>query len=354
MSKQAIKYRYAYALAIIIGMLLVLQQYAEHVFQGYDFEFSWLTVSLKVIPGLLLWAAISPWHNRLIKPLANESKKWLNPIAKLLVISLLVALAHRVVSIRLFDGLTYIKTGAIRGFFSQYSMVLLVAGFFSSFLQFWMISGLFFALNYYHKFLEKQRALNQAELSALRMQLQPHFLFNTLNSISSLIDIDRKMAQKMLSQLGFLLRKTLEQGNEPMILLKDELSYVQNYLAIEHIRFQDRLVVTYEVMDELEEVRVPCLILQPIAENAIKHGISNIMDDGKITISCKLLSDIKCVEVVVENSGDRHLKKHTQGYGIGIQNIKKRLEQLYGDAYQFEYGWLDDDCYQTKIIIPVR
>ena len=131
--------------------------------------------------------------------------------------------------------------------------------------------------------------LANAKLTAFRMQLHPHFLFNSLNSVMSLIDMDKLKAKDMLVELSILMRRLLEQDNRHTVLVKDELSFIKSYLELERLRFEDRLKITYKIEDEQYSALVPNLILQPIIENAIKHGFSQSTEACEITIEIKEL-----------------------------------------------------------------
>lgn len=263
-----------------------------------------------------------------------------------------MGVAHRLTSIFIFDFIYYLKSGYYRNPFVINNQTQLLVGWFSSFLQYWIIIALLYAINYYWLYIEKQKELSTAQLNALKKQLQPHFLFNTLNSITSLIDIDGKKAQTMLAQLGFLLRQILEHDSQHFLSLEAELKYIKTYLDIEHTRFQDRMHVDMEVEKTTLNAKVPSLILQPLVENAVKHGISRCADGGTITVTSKLFQNK--LEIAIVNDF-RPLNGSTKqaGYGIGILNIKKRLEQIYGNNFTFDQT-MTNNKYQSKIVIPLE
>ena len=169
----------------------------------------------------------------------------------------------------------------------------------------------------------------EAQLLALRYQLQPHFLFNTLNAISSLIVGDQaKRATQMISRLGDLLRSTLDEPNTHFVSLADELVVVKEYLSIEEIRFGPRLRVVFDVAPESLVVTVPRFVLQPLVENAIRHGIAHLPEGG--TLLLQAMTVIEDVEIRIENDVDAKRHSASGEAGLGLANTKERLSQIYG------------------------
>jgi two-component system LytT family sensor kinase len=180
--------------------------------------------------------------------------------------------------------------------------------------------------------LQLQSSQNEIELKTLRSQLNPHFLFNSLNSIRALIDLEPVKAKQSVTTLSNLLRSSLVLGKNEFITLAEELQIVKSYLELEKIRFEERLEVYWEIDALLNEILVPPFILQTQAENAIKHGISKIVEGGKIVISTKQL-DENWIELIVLNSGELGFQVDT---GIGIENSKRRLDLQYNGNALFE------------------
>ncbi|MDP2876145.1 MAG: histidine kinase [Holophaga sp.] len=173
----------------------------------------------------------------------------------------------------------------------------------------------------------------EAELKALRAQLNPHFLFNSLNSISALTTLDAKRAREMCVLLSDFLRKSLKLGERTTVALSEELDLVRNYLAIEQIRFGSRLAIEWKVDPAVADVEIPTLLLQPLAENAIKHGIAQVMEGGTIGISAALNGEF--VEIHVNNPVDADAEA-PQGLGLGLKQVKQRLLGRYGGRTFFE------------------
>jgi len=178
--------------------------------------------------------------------------------------------------------------------------------------------------------------LAQSQLRALKMQLHPHFLFNTLHSISSLVRDDPAKANGMIARLGDFLRLTLEHSDEQLVTLQEEMQFVRCYLEIEQVRFGDRLAVQYEIEETALSAQVPHLILQPVVENAIQHAIVPSMDLGRITITARRLDDFLRIEVRDTGPGMRTVTGSHTGHGVGLNNVRSRLNRLYGAKCTFE------------------
>lgn len=173
----------------------------------------------------------------------------------------------------------------------------------------------------------------EAELRALKAQINPHFLFNSLHSISSLVTGDPPRARKMCIHLADFLRQSLRVGALDSIPLAKEVALVESYLEVERVRFGDRLRIDLRVSEDCAELAVPPLILQPLVENAVVHGIQQLLDGGSVSISAKCLGER--LRIVVENDCEAR-RKTKPGEGIGLENVRRRLEARYGD-----HAWLN-------------
>ncbi len=175
---------------------------------------------------------------------------------------------------------------------------------------------------------EAEKLARDAELFKLRQQLQPHFLFNSLNSISALAGSQPDKARHMIEQLSDFMRGTLKKEEKQLVALQEEIKYVELYLDIEKVRFGHRLQTTIEISEEAAERMVPALILQPIVENAIKFGLYDTMEE--VLISIKGWVGDKGLEITVSNPFDPHTAQSLPGTGFGLASIKRRLYLLYG------------------------
>lgn len=200
---------------------------------------------------------------------------------------------------------------------------------------------------------ELQSQLIKAQLQALKMQLQPHFLFNTLNSISSLVNKNPVQAQTMIAKLGDFLRMTLEFNKNQMVLLSEELNFLRSYLDIEQTRFSEKLKVIFNVDENAENALVPHLLLQPIVENSVKHGISQMTEGGVIEIIVKTAAD-KLILTVKDNGRGQIQSNVSDGNKqTGLANIKARLRHLYKEGFSFEMKNQNETETVVAIIIPL-
>jgi hypothetical protein len=224
-----------------------------------------------------------------------------------------------------------------------------------------LILSLIFGYDYYRRFQEEQiksselrTQLANSQLQTLKMQLHPHFLFNTLNSISALIHEDARAADKMVARLGDFLRLTLENSGEQEVPLKKEIEFLNRYLEIEGIRFGDRLSVKIDIEPETLSASVPNLILQPIIENAVRHGISRQIEPGLISITARRNGEKLCIQI--ENSGpglNFVAKESNNGKGgIGLSNTRARLFHHYGENHYLNISNAEPNGVQVTLEIP--
>ena len=199
--------------------------------------------------------------------------------------------------------------------------------------------------------LKLQRQLSAAHLRALQMQLEPHFLFNTLNAITTLVELGRqKEAAEMLAHLNAILKSTLQRSTPEKVPLSQELEIVENYLAIEQIRFADRLRIEIKIDPNALDGLVPCFLLQPIVENAIRHGIARCEKDGLIEASAKL--DGRSLNLRVRDTGNSARKDPQNGHGIGLRNTRERLAHFYQEGYAMTAEPLAAGGFEVAISIP--
>jgi len=236
--------------------------------------------------------------------------------------------------------------------------------FHSSLPTYWLILAVWLAATYYRNATKLEAQLSRAQLDALKMQLNPHFLFNTLNSISSLMYQDVEAADAMLARLSELLRITLDRPAEQEIALSEEVDFVRRYLDIERIRFEERLGVTIELGQGTENALVPSLALQPLVENAIHHGIARWTAGGAIAIKAR--RDGEWLRISVRDQvapltrPSATLSPPQRGEGppnhshLGLANTRARLEQLYGSRHTLQYGPIDGGGFDVAIAIPYR
>lgn len=196
---------------------------------------------------------------------------------------------------------------------------------------------------------QAQILAREAELRALKAQVNPHFLYNSLHSISALTTLDPAKAREMCILLGDFLRKTLGLGERSLIPMEEEIALVDSYLSVEKVRFGKRLEMTEQVDPEALQGTVPPLLLQPVVENAVVHGISNLPEGGWIRLSVRRLQDE--IEVVVENKYDSELPPSRRN-GVGLANVRRRLEACYGNRAYMSVGG-DEDRFRVSVTVPL-
>ena len=227
---------------------------------------------------------------------------------------------------------------------------------------FWVVFLLFRGVGYYQRLREKeftairlQTELTNAQLRALRMQLNPHFLFNTMNSISALMRLDVDAADQMLEQMGSMLRMTLDRGDEPLVPLSDEIEFIQMYLAIQQARFCTIVHQYIAIEPEVLDAMVPTMILQPLVENAYIHGVAKTAGEGFLGIEAQ--SQDGQLRICVRNSG-RGLNEKTSGQreriGVGVANVKARLELHYGSYQRFSLQEFADGEVHAVLLLPLE
>jgi two-component system LytT family sensor kinase len=224
------------------------------------------------------------------------------------------------------------------------------------------VVGVCYAIDYYRKYREHEfiasqleAQLAQAQLDSLRMQLHPHFLFNTLNGIVGLVrDNKNEAAVSMLVGLSDLLRHALEHSDEQEVELKDELSFTELYLKIQQMRFSDRLQIDFDIDPSLMNAMVPNLLLQPLLENALRHGIGRSTEAGWIRISAKRENGSLLITVSDNGAGLPSNWQMKTSSGIGLANTAARLQQLYGENHRFDIHNRDKGGVEVEVVIPTR
>jgi len=202
-----------------------------------------------------------------------------------------------------------------------------------------------------------ERQLAEARLDALRRQLDPHFLFNTLNVISSLVERDPRGVRRMISRLGGLLRFSIEGAEAPEITLRQELTLLEQYLDIMQVRFQGRLETIVQADPATLDALVPTLILQPLVENAIKHGVERQREGGKILVETLLRGDMLVLRVTDNGAGLGQPAQNGTGpssTGVGLRNTRARLAELYGTKQSFSLSPAPEGGAVAEVSLPLH
>jgi two-component system, LytTR family, sensor kinase len=218
-----------------------------------------------------------------------------------------------------------------------------------------------YALSYYGKFRDRElhsakleTQLAKSHLQVLKSHLQPHFLFNTMHSISALMLTDVKAADKMMSRLSDLLRMSFESSGIQITSLSRELEFVTGYLEIEKIRFGERLNVVLDIAPETLDAQVPSLLLQPLVENAIRHGISKLSSGGNVWITASQQGRVLCLQVKDNGPGLVETADVPSRTGLGLRTTRERLQTLYGSEQSFEIHGAPSSGVEVHVRIPFR
>ena len=216
---------------------------------------------------------------------------------------------------------------------------------------FWMI--IYFVFHYFersNKALQYEVAINEFELNNLKTQLNPHFIFNALNSIRALVDEDPKKSKQAITQLSNILRNSLIMDRKKLISFEEELNTVRDYLELEMVRYEERLHVEYDIAPESMDFNIPPMMIQTLVENGIKHGVSQLTAGGSICIKTHINNHTLVIQI--RNSGQyvNGQKKNQMGYGI--KNTIKRLDLIYSDQASFSIENENSDTVLTQIVIP--
>lgn len=320
---------------------------------------SWWSALLWSVPQLLVWGLSIPLVLSLGRrvPLGGSRKGW--KIVLHLALSVFYAFAVLLV-IDLSDTLlrwSYL-IGAPSSLVADIDKTIIYLH--MGMAVYWVVLAADHAMRYYgevraHELKATRLAaqLAQSELTALRMQLQPHFLFNTLNAIVVLMRSRPKDAEHMVHRLSDFLRVTLEGDPAQEVPLQDELDFLRSYLAIEEARFGDRLTVRFDIADEVRDALVPSLILQPLVENAVRYGVAPRSAPGTIGVRAWRRGNDLELEVWDDGPGMRDVDSPTS-HGVGLSNTCQRLATLYGDAHQFALADRPEGGLAVRMSIPYR
>lgn len=341
----------------LFGLLDAFGSYAASNAGRYTLD--WTLVLIWDVLSWDLWIPLAPAILWVGRRFSLDRPRWFRNVAVCILIGLLVACVHVALLLLIYFSAVP-DTDGIRKFLSTKYFVLISDGL-TSLVVYGMILMFSHAAAYYRRYRQEEvrssqleAQLVQSQLQALKMQLHPHFLFNTLHSISALQLEDVAAAQKMTARLGDFLRLTLENVGAQEVSLKREVEFLKCYLGIEQVRFSNRLAVNIEIEPETLDARVPNLILQPLVENAIKHGVARRIAPGRIDIAARRDDGRLIVEVkdngpgLARNGGGR--KNFTEG--LGLANTRARLEQLYGRECRLELADVPGGGVAATVEIP--
>jgi two-component sensor histidine kinase len=319
----------------------------------------WRILSWQLASGYA-WFILSPLILWLSKQYPFEDGKWKASVPIHVVASVVVSLGILTIDAYVLPKLGYLARFNLTSFWETYKILFFV-NFHFSIAIYWGVVAIHQAILYYRKYRERELKTSQLEarlaqsrLQVLKMQLHPHFLFNTLNAISELVHRDPDAADTMLTDLSDLLRMSFENLEVQEIPLKQELEFLRKYLEIEQTRFHDRLEVKMDIGADTLDASVPNMILQPLVENAIKHGISPKAEGGHINIGA--VRNNGHLEILVSDDGvgvsNSDMKAVAEG--VGLSNTRRRLKHLYGEGHKFELRPDGDHGVIVRLDIPYR
>lgn len=346
--------RLLFVILTLIGIIRGLQHYyVVDVFEPVQFGLWWhIPFNVFLWWLWLLFVPLLFWFFEKLLPIRGTALYWI--IVCFLTPVLVVFLRQTVASLIIVE--------VLRGY--RDFLPLLHMRLFSN-IWIWLDYGMYFAIfvglqihqsyetgkHKEQRVFELQKQLAQSQLRALESQLHPHFLFNTLNTLSTLIlKKDKQQAEHMLTLLHDFLKTTLKNDSRPEIPLKEELRYIQRYLTIERVRFQDRLTVDIACEKETQNAYIPRFLLQPLVENAIYHGIATKKKGGTITIRAKRNKNWLLLSVEDDGSGINPHKKQKQGVGLKI--TQERLKRIYGEKHRITWETPTNGGFRVFLTLP--
>jgi two-component system LytT family sensor kinase len=319
----------------------------------------WRILSWQLVSGYI-WFGISPLILFLAKRFPFDEGKWKTSVPVHILACVAIAFVQLLIDSFVLTRLGYPPNRQFPNFFEAYKFFVLV-NLHLSILIYMGVVGIRSAYNYYQKYRERELQTSQLEarlaqsrLQVLKMQLHPHFLFNTLNAISELIYKDPESADRMITELSDLLRLSFENLEVQEIPLKQELEFLEKYVEIERMRFHDRLTVDMHISPETLDASVPNMILQPLVENAIKHGIAPRVSGGRVDIRAARNNGHLEINVSDDGLGVPFGDLENLPEGVGLSNTRRRLRHLYGDSHQFDLATREKGGLSVSLTIPFK
>jgi signal transduction histidine kinase len=304
-----------------------------------------------------VWAVVSLPIVQLARRFRFDDVKWSRNVAIHLVAGAAFSLFYMLLRACVGQGQSWLEGRPAT--FAETFNPLLIKTFHFNVLIYWVIVSVSHAFDYYRRLQERElraaeleKRLTQARLLALQMQLNPHFLFNTLHAISALMHKDVEAADRMITRLSDLLRYALESTSEQEVPLRRELEFLGRYLEIEKTRFGSRLNVEMDIAPDTLEALVPNLILQPLVENAIRHGIEPHAKAGRIELRSRC--EDAAIRLEVRDNGGGLAPAPTLEEGVGLSNTRARLKQLYGEAQRFVLDNAPEGGLVVSVTLPFR
>jgi two-component system, LytTR family, sensor kinase len=338
----------------ILAIYFCTQTYWAERYSG-DVSASWVAAFYWNLVEFYLWAFFSPFVFWLCRKFHHESGGWSRTVTLHLIAGVLLSLIHC-----LFDTIGHCVWQAIHHepflFWPAYYGTVVYRLQIDVFL-YSVLVGFWHAFEYHRKFQERrlktvelEANLAHAQLLALKMQIQPHFLFNTLQAIAELVHVDIDAAEEVTLKLSELLRRTLKSGAAQVISIEEEVEFLKIYLAIEQVRLKERLDVDLKIDPSTLTAAIPPLLLQPLVENAVRHGIAPIPGKGTVSIHSYRRNDTLILEIYDTGPGFSGGSSANSNGGIGLKNVRNRLTTLYGSDHHFEL--INQNGLTVRISLP--
>jgi len=322
-----------------------------YVLRGMGF-----TTLFSVIVNCWLWGALTPLIKRVYDRLSASVRRPLPLLAAHTVCGLALTALYVLVAAALESGLGLLN-------WDPWSQPLgLLDWFYWAMLVYCIIIGALTGLKYYRRALldelqieRLKRSYAEAQLNTLRTQLDPHFLFNALNGISACVEHEPRLARRMLEHLGDLLRISLDTRHRGEVSLAEEMAFLDHYFALHRMRFAERLAITVSVTPDVEHARIPSLLLQPLVENAIRHGISGRLAGGHVTVSARRVADQVEIRVIDDGVGLPPGWTLDGARGLGLSVTRERLSTMYPDgASTFAVAPRAGGGTEATIVLPLN
>jgi signal transduction histidine kinase len=357
-SRRGVSARMILGVATVLGIFSAFQAYNYVALFTERVPKMWHLLALNTTYWYA-WAALVPGMLFLARRYPFERLRWRRAAAVHSGGVVVFVLAHAVLTVSIREVLA-VPFGISLGSWWLEFQRLFFLNFDWEMMTYWAVVGLSHALDYHNEAQERalaaarlETALAEAQLQALQRQLHPHFLFNTLHTISALMHRDTEAADAMLARLSDLLRLTLDRLGVQEVSLKEELDFLEKYLEIERTRFGDRLVVDMQIEPETLDIPVPNLVLQPLVENAMRHGIATRIGGGRLQIVARRTGSRLWMMVRDNGPGLPKAKLEAFNHGVGLSNTRLRLEHLYPGDHRFEFHEPSDGGLAVTIEIPV-
>jgi signal transduction histidine kinase len=354
-NRRWVKWAAIFGIWTVFGFFFASQLALQNRLSENPIEF-WRILTWQLFSGYV-WFLLTPLILYFGSRFPFEDGRWRSAVPIHVAASFAIAFVQLAIDVYVLPKLGYLRRYQPATFWETYKIFLLVNLHFGVAI-YWAVLSIYQAIKYYRKYRERnlrasqlEARLAQSRLQVLKMQLHPHFLFNTLNAVSELIHKDQDAAERMIGDLSDLLRMSFENLEIQEIPLSQELEFLAKYLEIEQMRFQDRLKVRMEIAPDALDAPVPNMILQPLVENAIKHGIGPRNGGGTIEIGAERRNGSLRLSVSDDGIGVPFGDVESLSEGVGLSNTRRRLKHLYGENHRFTIS--AGNGISVELILPV-